>query len=68
MHATYDFLLTMLETVGQQAGALAGRPRRRRSRRHGRPNRPSRWPGQLDEDQHETVQFRGYEAATSPAP
>ena len=65
VHATYDFLLTMLETVGQQAPALAAARTRAAADMAAQTTFPLTWT--LDETQHETVQFRGYEGRMKPS-
>ena len=65
VHATYDFLLTMLETVGQQAAALATARARAAAEVQDQTTFPLAWT--LDESQHETVSFRGYEGRMKPS-
>ncbi|WP_201982293.1 M14 family zinc carboxypeptidase [Hymenobacter rubidus] len=65
VHSTYDFLLTMLETVGQQAGALAAARAQAATDQAAQTTFPLAWA--LDDTQHETVQFRGYEAGHKPS-
>ena len=65
VHATYDFLLTMLETVGQQAPALAAARARATADQVAQTTFPLAWD--LDDSQHETIQFRGYEAGHKPS-
>ncbi|WP_216726018.1 M14 family metallopeptidase [Hymenobacter siberiensis] len=65
VHATYDFLLTMLETVGQQAPALAAARTQAAADMAAQTTFPLVWA--LDETQHETVQFRGYEGRMKPS-
>jgi hypothetical protein len=59
VHATYDFLLTMLETVDRQAPALAAARAAATAAQATQTTFPLAW--KLDDSQHETVQFRGYE-------
>ncbi|MDB5268921.1 MAG: hypothetical protein JWP58_1961 [Hymenobacter sp.] len=65
VHSTYDFLLTMLETVGQQAPALAAARAQAAADMAAQTTFPLTWA--LDESQPETVQFRGYEAGHKPS-
>ena len=65
VHATYDFLLTMLETVGQQAAALAAARATAAAALATQTTFPLVWA--LDESQHETVSFRGYEGRLKPS-
>ncbi|MBF9237643.1 M14 family metallopeptidase [Hymenobacter sp. BT683] len=65
VHATYDFLKTMLETVGQQSQALAAAKEAANTALAAQTAFPLAWA--LDETQHETVQFRGYEGRTKPS-
>ncbi len=62
VHSTYDFLKTMLETVGQQSAALAAARAAANTALVNQTTFPLTWT--LDETQHETVQFRGYEGKT----
>ena len=65
VRATYDFLLTTLETVHAQAEAL-GRARTEAEAALATQTRFAlAW--ELDEKAVETVQFRGYEARTEPS-
>ena len=65
VHATYDFLLTMLETVGQQAFALAAARAQATADMATQTAFPLAW--ELDETRHETVFFRGYEGKVKPS-
>ena len=65
VHSTYDFLLTMLETVGQQAPALAAARAKAAADMAAQTTFPLTWT--LDESKHETVQFRGYEGKMKPS-
>ena len=65
VHATYDFLKTVLETVGQQSEALAAARRTATADLAAQTTFPLAWT--LDETQPETVQFRGYESRTRPS-
>ncbi|OGX87624.1 hypothetical protein BEN47_00165 [Hymenobacter lapidarius] len=65
VHATYDFLKTMLETVGQQAELLAAARAQATADLATQSTFPLAWT--LDESQHETVQFRGYEGRMKPS-
>ncbi|UOQ95855.1 M14 family metallopeptidase [Hymenobacter sp. 5317J-9] len=65
VHSTYDFLKTMLETVGQQADALAAARAKAAADMAAQTLFPLAWI--LDDSQHETVQFRGYEGKTKPS-
>ncbi|SFP84034.1 Zinc carboxypeptidase [Hymenobacter arizonensis] len=65
VHSTYDFLQTMLETVGQQSAALAAARAAASTALAAQTTFPLAWA--LDESQHETVQFRGYEGKTKPS-
>ena len=65
VHATYDFLKTMLETVGQQAPALAAARAAAAAGMAAQTTFPLAWT--LDESQHETVPFRGYEGRLKPS-
>ncbi|HEX8504683.1 MAG TPA: M14 family metallopeptidase [Hymenobacter sp.] len=65
VHATYDFLKTMLETVGQQSAALAAARSAATADMATQTVFPLTWA--LDESQHETVQFRGYEGKMKPS-
>ncbi len=65
VRATYEFLATVLETVHGQADAL-GRARTEADAALARQTHFAlAW--ELDENQAETVQFRGYEARTEPS-
>ena len=65
VHATYDFLLTMLETVARQAPALAAARATAAADMQAQTTFPLAWA--LDESQHETLQFRGYEGRMKPS-
>ena len=65
VHATYDFLLTMLETVARQAPALAAARATAAADMQAQTTFPLTWT--LDESQSETVQFRGYEGRMKPS-
>jgi hypothetical protein len=65
VHSTYDFLKTVLETVGQQSAALAAARTAAAADLAAQTTFPLAWA--LDESQHETVQFRGYEGKTKPS-
>ena len=65
VHATYDFLKTMLETVGQQAAALASTRAAAAAALATQTTFPLAWA--LDESRTETVPFRGYEGRTKPS-
>ncbi|WP_223827438.1 M14 family metallopeptidase [Hymenobacter armeniacus] len=65
VHSTYDFLKTMLETVGQQAPALAAARAQAAADMAAQTRFPLGW--ELDDSQYETVQFRGYEGNTKPS-
>ena len=65
VHSTYDFLKTMLETVGQQSVALAAARASATASMATQTAFPLTWA--LDDSQHETVQFRGYEASHKPS-
>ncbi len=65
VHATYDFLQTMLETVARQAPALAEARAQATADMAAQTTFPLAW--QLDETQHETVPFRGYEGRLKPS-
>ena len=65
VHSTYDFLKTMLETVGQQSAALAAARAAAAADMAAQTTFPLTWA--LDDSQHETVQFRGYEASHKPS-
>ena len=60
VRATYDFLLTMLETVGRQAPALAAARAAAVAAQATQAEFPLAWA--LADSPAETVQFRGYEA------
>ena len=65
VHATYDFLQTVLETVARQAPALAAARATAAAALAAQTSFPLAWA--LDESQPETVQFRGYEGRTRPS-
>ena len=65
VRATYDFLKTMLETVGQQSAALAAARAAATADQAAQTSFPLAWT--LDESQSETVPFRGYEAHMKPS-
>ena len=65
VHATYDLLKTMLETVGQQAPALAAARAEAAAAQATQTVFPLAWA--LDDTQAETVPFRGYEGRTRPS-
>ncbi len=65
VRSTYDFLQTMLETVGQQAPALAAARATATADLAAQTTFPLAWA--LDERQPETVQFRGYEGRMKPS-
>jgi len=65
VHATYDLLKTMLETVGQQAPALAAARAAAAAAQATQTAFPLAWT--LDEASPETVRFRGYEAGHKPS-
>ena len=65
VHSTYDFLKTVLETVGQQSAALATARAAATTEMVTQTTFPLTWA--LDESQHETVSFRGYEAGHKPS-
>ena len=65
VRSTYDFLQTMLETVGQQGDALAAARAKAAADLAAQATFPLTWA--LDDTQHETVQFRGYEGRTKPS-
>ena len=65
VHATYDFLKTMLETVGAQAPALAAARAQAAADLATQITFPLAWA--LDDSQSETVQFRGYEGRLKPS-
>ena len=65
VHSTYDFLKTVLETVGQQSAALATARATAAANLAAQTTFPLAWA--LDESQPETVQFRGYEGRTKPS-
>ena len=60
VRSTYDFLLTMLETVDRQAPALAAARAAAVAAQATQAEFPLAWT--IDESQIETVQFRGFEA------
>ncbi|MBF9220533.1 M14 family metallopeptidase [Hymenobacter ruricola] len=65
VHSTYDFLKTVLETVEQQAAALAAARATAAVDMAAQTTFPLTWA--LDDSQHETVQFRGYEGRMKPS-
>ncbi|MBJ6109265.1 hypothetical protein JAO73_09595 [Hymenobacter sp. BT523] len=65
VRSTYDFLKTMLETVGQQAPALAAARAQAAADMAAQTRFPLGW--ELDDSQYETVQFRGYEGKMKPS-
>ena len=65
VHSTYDFLKTVLETVGQQAAALAAARAQAAADQAAQTTFPLAWT--LDENRPETVQFRGYEGKMKPS-
>ncbi|WP_223847203.1 M14 family zinc carboxypeptidase [Hymenobacter montanus] len=65
VHSTYDFLKTVLETVGQQSAALAAARLAARAGQATQTSFPLAWA--LDDTQAETVQFRGYEGRMKPS-
>ncbi|GAC1369903.1 MAG: M14 family metallopeptidase [Hymenobacter sp.] len=65
VHATYDLLKTMLETVGQQSAALAAARTAAAATMAAQTSFPLSWA--LDDTQAETVTFRGYEGRTKPS-
>ncbi|MFD2720264.1 M14 family metallopeptidase [Hymenobacter monticola] len=65
VHSTYDFLKTVLETVDAQAPALAAARAQAAADMVAQTTFPLTWT--LDESQHETVQFRGYEGRMKPS-
>lgn len=65
VHATYDLLLTVLETVRAQAPQLAAARAEAARQLAAQTEFPLAWT--LDETQPETVQFRGYEARHKPS-
>ena len=65
VHSTYDFLLTTLETVVAQAPALARTRAEAAAQQATQTQFPLAWA--LDENEHETVQFQGYEARHQPS-
>ena len=65
VRATYDFLLTVLETVAAQAPALAAARAAAAAAMAAQPTFPLAWA--LDEAASETVSFRGYEARHRPS-
>jgi len=65
VHSTYDFLKTVLETVGQQSAQLAAARAAAAAEQATQATFPLAW--KLDESQTETVQFRGYEGKTKPS-
>ncbi|MDQ2794055.1 MAG: hypothetical protein M3Y12_08610, partial [Bacteroidota bacterium] len=65
VHATYDLLLTMLETVDRQAPALAAARATATAAMQAQTTFPLTWA--LDEGQREIVPFRGYEGKMKPS-
>ena len=65
VHSTYDFLLTVLETVRQQTPQLLAARTAADQELSQQTTFPLGW--QLDESQHEIIQFRGYEAGHKPS-
>ena len=65
VHATYDFLLTMLETVHRQAPALAAARAATEAAQATQTEFPLAW--ELTDTPTETLQFRGYEARHKPS-
>ncbi len=65
VQATYDFLLTVLETVQRQAPALLAARAGALAAQAAQTSFPLAWA--LDEQPSETVQFRGYEAGHRPS-
>ncbi|WP_375418847.1 M14 family metallopeptidase [uncultured Hymenobacter sp.] len=65
VRATYDFLLTVLETVRQQSAQLAAARAGAARQVAAQTDFPLAW--KLDESQVETVQFQGYEARHKPS-
>jgi hypothetical protein len=65
VRSTYDFLQTVLETVGRQSAALAAARAAATAALATQTTFPLAWT--LDESQHETVQFRGYEGKMKPS-
>jgi hypothetical protein len=65
VHSTYDFLLTVLETVRQQSATLLAARAAADQQLSQQTQFPLSW--QLDESKHETFQFRGYEARHKPS-
>ena len=65
VHSTYDFLLTVLETVDRQAPALAAARAAAVAAQATQAEFPLAWA--IDGSQHETVQFRGYEGKHKPS-
>jgi hypothetical protein len=65
VHSTYDFLKTVLETVDEQAEPLAAARAQAAADMAAQTTFPLTWA--LDDSQHETVQFRGYEAGHKPS-
>ena len=65
VRATYDFLLTVLETVAAQAPALAAARAAAAAGMAAQATFPLAWA--LDETAAETVPFRGYEARHRPS-
>ena len=65
VHATYDFLRTMLETVGRQAPTLAAARAQANAEMAAQTTFPLAWT--LDESQAETVSFQGYEGRQKPS-
>ncbi|WP_310396603.1 M14 family metallopeptidase [Hymenobacter sp.] len=65
VHATYDFLKTVLETVGQQAATLAAARAAAQAEVAAQTTFPLAWT--LDATEFETVPFRGYEGRLKPS-
>lgn len=65
VHATYDFLKTVLETVDQQAEVLAAARAQAEADQAAQTTFPLAW--ELDESHAGTVSFRGYEAGHKPS-
>jgi hypothetical protein len=65
VHATYDFLKTVLEAVDQQTEALAAARAQADADQAAQTTFPLAW--ELDESQRETVSFHGYEAGHKPS-
>ena len=65
VHATYDLLLTFLETVQKQSAEIAAARAEAARQQAAQTDFPLAWA--LDESQPETVQFRGFEARHKPS-